>query len=793
MNRIVTFLLVFLFSINLFSQEDYNLEKIANITFNEATNDVWGYVDENGIEYGIVGTQTATHILSLEDPTNPVERTLIPGSSSTWRDIKHWNDHLYVTTDSGDDGLLIVDMSDAPLNITFSFWKPQLAFGDYDFLLQTCHNLYIDENGQCYLAGCNISPDVNQRGILVLDIITDPMNPQLIGAETFAYSHDVVVRDNIMYCSEIYAPTITAYDITDPWDPIYLGSHITTSEFTHNAWLSDDSQYIFTTDERGNSNIDAYDISDLSNMERIDTYHPLETENLGVVPHNTHYIDGYLVTSWYTDGIVIVDAERPHNLVKVGAYDTWPDAHGGTNGCWGAYPWLPSGIVLASDRGYGFFVLQPTYTRACWLEGNIIDKDTNEPISGVQVQIQSNDLNRESSNATGAYATGQVTPGFNTITFSHPDYELFTAFVELSNGVVTFLDIEMCKRTFFNVTGSTVKSADGTPVAGGFVRFLRNDGETVDLQADDQGQFSATVAQGTYAIIAGSWGYLHKATQMEISGMNSITIELEEGYQDDFLFEQGWTVTGNASAGIWERGVPNGTTYDGDFSNANVDVDGDNGMEAFVTGNSDEPNVGLDDVDDGATILISPVMDLTPYNFPAIEYYTWFFNGGGFDEPNDDLTIELSNGTETVEVSRITESSSEWKGKNTIHVANHIAITDQMTIRFIAEDHEEGHLVEAGVDAFLVTDGNPSGTNEEELTKLHFFPNPALDIITVTDLPSLSDEMYVTIKAVDGRVVARREVDNGTIGLYGISSGLYIVTLLDRDEVIGLGKISIIK
>ena len=44
---------------------------------------------------------------------------------------------------------------------------------------------------------------------------------------------------------------------------------------------------------------------------------------------------------------------------------------------------------------------------------------------------------------------------------------------------------------------------------------------------------------------------------------SAITITLDEGYYDDFTFDFGWTTSGNASAGLWERGIPNGTSSQG--------------------------------------------------------------------------------------------------------------------------------------------------------------------------------------------------------------------------------------
>ena len=44
----------------------------------------------------------------------------------------------------------------------------------------------------------------------------------------------------------------------------------------------------------------------------------------------------YLVTSYYTSGITVVDATDPSNLIEIAYYDTSPDYDGGEfEGCWG--------------------------------------------------------------------------------------------------------------------------------------------------------------------------------------------------------------------------------------------------------------------------------------------------------------------------------------------------------------------------------------------------------------------------------------------------------------------------
>ena len=394
----------------------------------------------DGTEYAVIGTADDTRIFDLTTPSNPVEVAAIAGNpGSIHRDIKSNGEYIYVTCDQGADGLLIIDMTQAPETITHKFWRPQIL----GTTLSTCHNLFIDENGVCYLAGC--SPQF-PGGIIILDITTDPLNPAFLGHINERSAHDVMVRDNIVYASEIQDGLLTLYDVSDPANYVELGNVQTSRSFTHNTWVSDDSKYAFTTDERANAFVDAYDITDPQNIELLSRFQPAETANNEVIPHNTHYIDGFLVTSWNTDGVVITDVSNPDNMIKVGSYDTFLGDHGGFAGCWGVYPWLPSGLIIASDRQTGLYVLQPNYVRASFLEGTITDLDTGGPLSNVAIEIQSEQLNAKKSDLLGEYKTGIAEPGEYEVIFFHPEYLGDTITVTLTSGESTRLDVQLQKR-----------------------------------------------------------------------------------------------------------------------------------------------------------------------------------------------------------------------------------------------------------------------------------------------------------------------------------------------------------
>ena len=112
--------------------------------------------------------------------------------------------------------------------------------------------------------------------------------------------------------------------------------------FTHNAWISDDNNYLFTTDETSGCYIGSYDVSDIYNIQEIDLVREWTGEDGAygqqeeVIPHNTHVFGDYLVTSYYTSGVTIIDA-RSIQPVEVAYYDTSPSSGGSFDGCWGAY------------------------------------------------------------------------------------------------------------------------------------------------------------------------------------------------------------------------------------------------------------------------------------------------------------------------------------------------------------------------------------------------------------------------------------------------------------------------
>lgn len=773
-----------------YSQENFNMELVANVNFGEPGNDVWGYVDSTGTEYAIMGTRNFTKIWSLEDPSNPIERASIPGPAGLWRDIKHFQDHLYVTSDQGDQGLLIIDMSGAPETITSEYWKPSLTVGGIAQPLGKCHNLYIDTlTGYCFLSGC----DIGNEGVLILDLNQDKTNPVHVGTVDKQYSHDSYVLNDILYSSDILAGVLSIYDVSDVTSPVFLGEQSTSRNFCHNTWTSHDGKYAFTTDERANAWLDAYDISDPNDIKFLDRYRPLETEDQGLIPHNTHYLDGFLITSWYTDGIVVLDANSPDNLIKVASYDTELVFTNGFEGAWGAYPFLPSGLVLGGDINHGLFIFQPKdfdgnlgYQRASYLEGEVTDANTGAAIPNAKIELISDQMNEAQTGIMGTYKTGLAKAGDYMVRFTHPNYSPIELPVTLESGEVTILNAQLGNAI---MSGAVVIKENGEGASGAKV-VIENveEGTSQTVTADDDGQWQLlTGTDITYKIHAGLWGYLNTSMDFEFTQGASIELELEEGYQDDFFADLGWSSTGSSPTGRWEIGDATRITGLGFVSQTDEDIPSDIGSNYYVTGASGS-GAGENDIDDGNVVLTSPAMLMGSYDAMDISFYLWFSNGGGSGAPNDQVKVSVTNGSETIQLLDYNTVSEQWSGifEFTVTAAD-IAFTDDMRIIFDAEDDDPGHVVEVGVDAFnAVGYTMPVNVNELEIDNIGLvvFPNPAREYFNVNMNTLWDGEKKMIITDNSGKVVMTKAItkEESKYNVHSLASGIYTIQVVGEHK-----------
>ncbi|MCP3919003.1 MAG: S8 family serine peptidase [bacterium] len=171
-------------------------------------------------------------------------------------------------------------------------------------------------------------------------------------------------------------------------------------------------------------------------------------------------------------------------------------------------------------------------------------------------------------------------------------------------------------------------------------------------------------------------------------------------FTDDLESASGWTVGAagdSATTGVWVRNNPIGTA-------AQVEDDHSNpGTNCFFTGQgSPGGSVGENDVDGGATTLLSPTLDMSIFPDPHISYWRSYSNNAG-STVDDVFVVEISNngGTTWSNVETIgpngPDATAGWR-QNTFNVASILPPTANMRLRFIASDNGGGSIVEAAID-----------------------------------------------------------------------------------------------
>jgi len=721
LKKSIVFAFVMFSMLSLFSEKavsqmpNFNLTEVARIPVSQQDrgSDIWGYTDENGREYALFGTARGVYIYDLLDHANPVEVAFVAGNPSIWRDIKTYKNYAYVVMDlsggGGDgDGLIVMDLSGLPNSIETKVIRDLPIGGE----LNICHNVFIEEDeGFMYLFGC----DALTGGAVIFDLNDDPYNPELVGTYNDNYVHDGFVRGNLMYTSEVYAGVLAVVDVTDKSLPVRLGQVTTSSDFTHNCWLSDDGNYVFTTDERSNAFIDAYDVRDFTDMKLVDKIQSNPGSN--VIPHNTFVLNDFLITSYYTDGVTLHDARFPDQLIQVGAYDTSPNFSGdGFDGCWGVYPYFESGYIIAADIQEGLLVLEPNYQLASRVLVNVKDSK-GDPINNANVSLLQNGESLEDENSKG---TTDLTGVSKLATSIAGDYDLKVGAIDYKVVVIEDVTLIAGERIVVDVVledaeaftaNINVIDENNNPVPNAFVSLVSELNEFSGFTNDD-GEVNADLFdQGLadYEVVVGVWGYNTNVISTSFNAENtSAEVVIQKGYYDDFVLDFGWTETGNAEKGSWERGVPVATFYQGNIVAPDRDSETDFGDMAYVTGAGTEINPSVHDVDNGNTIITSPTFELADYENPVIKYDYWFADAGGSNNPNDFFIVRLHSGDQSVIVQELTGEDKDlfyqWN-ENEIIVSEYIVPSNDMRISFeTGDDTDNTNFVEAAIDKFTIED-----------------------------------------------------------------------------------------
>jgi choice-of-anchor B domain-containing protein len=323
-------------------------------------NDCWGYVDANGREYAIMGSSVGTHFFDITDPANPVyisfQPTKDPNTLSIHRDFKTYQHYAYGVTDQGDNSLQIFDLQYLPDSVVKVY--------DSNVLTKRCHNIHI-EGDKLYLASNTVGNNFHAMDVVSL---ADPVNPVLLSTlfnPAFTHVHDVFVRNDTAYCSVGY-DGLYVYSYVNPTTPQLLMSLTSYPEqgYNHSAWMKPGTFELVMADENHGSGLKIVDLSDFGNPVVKSVFRsnllnvPVPNGQNGSIVHNPFIRDDYVYLAYYHDGVQVFDISDASNPVWTSFYDTHPQNtnYASYTGCWGVYPFLPSGNIIASDMVNGLFV-----------------------------------------------------------------------------------------------------------------------------------------------------------------------------------------------------------------------------------------------------------------------------------------------------------------------------------------------------------------------------------------------------------------------------------------------------
>ena len=776
----IIFLFFLFFSLNNFVSQTnpLNVQQFAHMPISSfmapsELNDIWGWVDSAGNEYAIVGMNDGTSIIDLSDPLSPQEVLFVPGMNSIWRDIKTYGNYAYVTTEAM-NGLLIIDLSNLPDSANTNTY---LYTGPSNAQWQRAHNIYIDERGYAYIFGANRG----SGGAIILDLNQDPTQPVEIADINNWYVHDGMVKGDTLFLANGNNSLFSVWDVSNPSNPVLLAQNPTVGFYSHNIWSSDDGNYIYTTEEDNGGHLSEFNITDLNNIDLTDKIQAEPGNN--IMPHNAFYINDYIVNSYYTTGIQIFDVQSKGNIVNVGHFDTSPNFSGpGSNGCWGVYPYLPSGIIIASDIENGFFVLDPDYKRAAYLEGTITDASTNTSLSGVTVEIL-NSNNNTLTNVGGGFKLGTLNAGTYSVVFSHPLYQSDTINqVVLQNDSTTILNLVMYSLTPLNLNIESKSSALNSMLSG--VDFIiTNDDFTYSGTTDQNGLFTINnLIPGSYNIYAGSWSY--KDFCMEsfdiINDNTPFIISLDEGYRDRFNVDMGWTMNSSAASGLWERDVPNVTIYNNSDTCSPAFDSEDCGNMAFITGNLGS-SPSADDVDLGYVQLVSPTISLDSNQTNYLHCNLWWRNFLGGTISDDTLFIDVNDGVNKENLFFIqSDNPKDWY-KLSLEIPNTINLSS-FKIEITTADWSSGvdHLVEAGIDNLYIDNDPSSNINQGQTSFIKVFPNPTPD--GILQIQGLKVPYEYSLFNISGELV-QYETSNYNNEIQILNKGLYILKIKEDSKV----------
>ncbi|PBQ33510.1 hypothetical protein CNR22_17580 [Sphingobacteriaceae bacterium] len=343
----------------------------------------WGwYQASKNKEYGISGASNGTFFYDVTSPASPTLCGFLAGApQSTYREMKTYSHYCYIVSDDDQaKRFQIVDLQYLPDSI-------HVVFND-STLFRRGHTIWIDQD-KLYIGAMIEKLPLSITSMAIFSL-ANPEAPVLLRKldEDFPlidYVHDMYVRNDTIFAScgnkglFIFKWENALNKFTQ------LGSYIgyATHGYNHSSFLTGDGKHLIFCDEVPEGlPIHFVDVQNLGNIQPLKDWHPMPL----TTPHNPYIRGKFAVVSCYQDGLQIYDISKPNEINLVGYFDTHPQ--GGYNignygttayrGNWGAYPFLPSGVIIANDMQNGMFVLNAAPAFSTTLQ-NFVGLEKTEP------------------------------------------------------------------------------------------------------------------------------------------------------------------------------------------------------------------------------------------------------------------------------------------------------------------------------------------------------------------------------------------------------------------------------
>lgn len=353
------------------------VDLLSNLTFpqiggtsNTQGNGCWGWTDPlTNKEYAIMGCTSHTAFVDITNPVNPIYVGKVESHnniSSIWREIKVYNNHVFIVSEAPGHGLQIFDLTRLRGITTPQTFVPDARYGGFG----NCHNIAINEaTGFAYCIGSGTFAG----GIHAVNI-QNPLQPTFsFGYSAQDYTHDaqIVIYDGpdtehvgkeiFFGCNE---DKVVVVDVTNKSNPILLSVfNYSNVGYTHQGWFTENKKYFIVGDELDENNFGFNSRSIVIDMTDLDAP-SVKLDYFGPTPAIDHngYVKGNIFhLANYRAGYRAIDITNIDNgqMNEIAFFDTFPSSNSAQfNGAWSVYPFFASGTILISDIERGLFMVR---------------------------------------------------------------------------------------------------------------------------------------------------------------------------------------------------------------------------------------------------------------------------------------------------------------------------------------------------------------------------------------------------------------------------------------------------